>query len=43
MARTATPEEYAALWPRMAETWPAYNDYQKKTERKIPLVILERI
>jgi len=41
-ARTATPEEQAALWPRMAAIWPAYNDYQAKTERPIPLVILER-
>jgi deazaflavin-dependent oxidoreductase (nitroreductase family) len=41
-ARTATPEEHAALWPQMAAIWPAYNDYQKKTERPIPIVILER-
>ncbi len=41
-ARTATPEEHKALWPRMAEIWPAYNQYQKKTDRQIPLVILER-
>lgn len=42
-ARTATPDEHAALWPRMVQIWPAYEDYQKKTDRKIPLVILERI
>jgi len=42
IARTATPEEHQALWPRMAEIWPSYNDYQKKTDRQIPLVILER-
>jgi deazaflavin-dependent oxidoreductase (nitroreductase family) len=42
-ARTATPEEHKALWPRMAEIWPAYNQYQKKTNRQIPLVILERV
>jgi deazaflavin-dependent oxidoreductase (nitroreductase family) len=36
-ARTATAEEHAALWPRMAEIWPAYNDYQAKTTRPIPL------
>ena len=41
-ARTASPEEHAALWPRMAAIWPAYNDYQAKTDRTIPLVILER-
>ncbi len=42
-ARTATPEERARLWPRMADIWPAYNEYQAKTDREIPLVILERI
>ncbi len=41
-ARTATAEEHKALWPRMAEIWPAYDQYQKKTDRQIPLVILER-
>lgn len=41
-ARTATPEEKPALWEAMAETWPAYNDYQRKTERVIPVVVLER-
>ena len=42
IARTATPKEHEALWPRMAEIWPSYNDYQNKTDRQIPLVILER-
>jgi deazaflavin-dependent oxidoreductase (nitroreductase family) len=41
-ARTATPEERAALWPRLAEIWPDYNKYQAKTSRQIPLIILER-
>ena len=41
-ARTATPEEYKALWPRMAEIWPDYNTYQTRTDREIPIVILER-
>lgn len=41
-ARTATPEEHTALWPTMAAIWPAYNDYQKKTDRQIPIVLLER-
>ena len=40
--RTATPEEKARLWPIVAEVWPAYNDYQARTERDIPVVILER-
>ena len=42
-ARPATPEEHDVLWPRMADIWPDYNTYQAKTNRQIPLVILERI
>ena len=41
-ARTAEGEERTRLWNRMAEVWPAYNDYQRKTRRQIPVVILER-
>ncbi len=41
-ARTATPEERQALWPRMVAIWPDYDAYQAKTDREIPLVILER-
>jgi hypothetical protein len=41
-ARTATAEERPRLWELMAKIWPAYNDYQKKTSRQIPVVILER-
>ena len=41
-ARTATPEEREELWPIMAREWPAYDEYQTKTDRRIPIVILER-
>lgn len=41
-ARTAGPDEKPALWKMMAEIWPQYNDYQAKTDRIIPVVILER-
>lgn len=41
-ARTATGEERADLWEQMAQHWPAYDDYQKKTDREIPVVVLER-
>ena len=41
-ARTATDEEKPRLWEIMVEEWPAYNDYQDKTDREIPVVILER-
>jgi deazaflavin-dependent oxidoreductase (nitroreductase family) len=42
-ARDATPEEKPELWKTMAAEWPAYDDYQKKTERPIPVVVLERV
>ena len=41
-ARAATGEERDRLWARMAEIWPAYEDYATKTDREIPVVVLER-
>jgi len=41
-ARTATGEERARLWQLAARQWPAYDDYQTKTDREIPVVVLER-
>jgi deazaflavin-dependent oxidoreductase (nitroreductase family) len=41
-ARTAGPEEKPDMWRTMSATWPAYDDYQKRTEREIPVVVLER-
>ncbi|TDC62717.1 nitroreductase family deazaflavin-dependent oxidoreductase [Actinomadura sp. GC306] len=41
-ARTATPDEKPALWRKMAAVWPAYDEYQEKTTRDIPVVVLER-
>jgi proline iminopeptidase len=41
-ARTAEGAERERLWSLMAEIWPAYNDYQRKTDRQIPVVVLER-
>jgi deazaflavin-dependent oxidoreductase (nitroreductase family) len=43
VARTASPDEKPALWKAMTAIWPAYDDYQKKTDRQIPVVILERV
>jgi len=40
-ARTAEGGERAALWAEMAEIWPAYNEYQTKTAREIPVVVLD--
>jgi deazaflavin-dependent oxidoreductase (nitroreductase family) len=42
-ARTANAQEHAALWPRMVEIYGPYTDYQKKTDRQIPLVLLKRV
>lgn len=42
-ARTATAEEKPRLWETMAKIWPAYNEYQQKTTRDIPVVVLERV
>jgi len=39
-ARTADPDEKHRLWSLMTEIWPSYDDYQKRTERDIPVVIL---
>ena len=41
-ARTATAEEKPELWRTMAGIWPAYDEYQGKTDREIPVVVLER-
>ena len=41
-ARTATADEKPALWQQMTAIWPDYDNYQRKTERSIPVVILER-
>lgn len=40
-ARVATPEERARLWPKVVEIWSGYAGYQERTDREIPLVILE--
>ena len=42
VARVATPEEKPAMWAAMTEAWPDYDAYQKKTDREIPVVVLER-
>jgi F420H(2)-dependent quinone reductase len=40
-ARVATHEERERLWPKVVETYGGYADYQRRTAREIPLVILE--
>ncbi|MFG1701008.1 nitroreductase family deazaflavin-dependent oxidoreductase [Nonomuraea sp. NPDC049309] len=42
-ARTAEPSEKPEMWRTMVRAWPDYEEYQKKTDREIPVVVLERI
>ena len=42
-ARTANAEERATLWPKMVEIYAPYAQYQTKTDRQIPVVILRPI
>jgi deazaflavin-dependent oxidoreductase (nitroreductase family) len=39
-ATVAEGEERARLWSLMSEVWPAYDSYQAKTDREIPVVVL---
>jgi deazaflavin-dependent oxidoreductase (nitroreductase family) len=39
-ATTAEGEERERLWKLMTATWPAYDEYQTRTARQIPVVVL---
>lgn len=41
-AHVATAEEKGRLWSALTQIWPAYDEYQAKTEREIPVVVLTR-
>jgi proline iminopeptidase len=41
-ARTAEGEERDRLWEKANEVWPHYSEYQQRTDRVIPVVVLER-
>ena len=41
-ARTATGVERERLWELAAQQWPDYDTYQSRTDREIPVVVLER-
>ena len=41
-ASVAEGEERARLWSLMTEVWPDYDNYQRKTDREIPVVVLQR-
>jgi deazaflavin-dependent oxidoreductase (nitroreductase family) len=42
VATVAEGEERNRLWSLMTEVWPAYDEYQQRTEREIPVVVLSR-
>jgi deazaflavin-dependent oxidoreductase (nitroreductase family) len=41
-AREITGDEKALWWTRATDVWPAFDEYQKKTDRQIPIFLLER-
>jgi deazaflavin-dependent oxidoreductase (nitroreductase family) len=41
VARQATPEEKQRLWPQLVGIYEPYEAYQRRTERDIPVVLLE--
>jgi F420H(2)-dependent quinone reductase len=42
IAEVAEGDERSRLWRRLTEAYPAYADYQRKTERQIPVVVLRQ-
>lgn len=40
-AREVDGEEKATWWARATEVWPSYDEYQRKTDRIIPVVVFE--
>ncbi|MBV9248442.1 MAG: nitroreductase family deazaflavin-dependent oxidoreductase [Acetobacteraceae bacterium] len=42
-ARTTSGEERARLWEKALEFWPPYAEYQSKTAREIPVVVLDPV
>jgi deazaflavin-dependent oxidoreductase (nitroreductase family) len=42
-AREATAEERERLWPKLVALYPDYEDYQKRTTRTIPVIILQKM
>jgi len=41
-ARVLTGDEKREWWRRAAEVWPPYDEYQTRTDREIPVILLER-
>jgi deazaflavin-dependent oxidoreductase (nitroreductase family) len=40
-ARTGSAQDKARVWPIMTKQWPQYDEYQAKTQRDIPVVLLK--
>jgi len=40
IAQAAEGDERERLWTRVVEEYPAYAEYQRKTDRQIPVVVL---
>ncbi len=40
-AKKADPEERDRLWPKLVAMYPSYEDYQRRTDREIPVVLLK--
>ena len=43
VARVAEGEEHERIWERQKELMPGFADYEQKTTRKIPVIVLERV
>jgi len=41
-AREASEDEYEPMWARLQQSYSFYDDYRTRTDRKIPVVVLER-
>jgi len=41
-AREASAEEKPEMWRTMTAQWPAYDEYQQRADREIPVIVLER-
>ena len=42
VATVADAKQRAHLWPGIISVYPDYDEYQKRTDREIPVVVLER-
>ncbi|MCL2731332.1 MAG: nitroreductase family deazaflavin-dependent oxidoreductase [Actinomycetia bacterium] len=42
-AEALSPEDKARVWPHLLEVYPPYEEYQKKTDRDIPVIRLRRV